>query len=78
MSPDIVLDDLLLVDRSLRPVSDNIVLAVVNGEFTVKRLIIRNKKHFLVPQNSKYSTLEIKEEMEFCVWGVISYVIRSV
>ncbi len=69
--------DLLVVDRSLEPKSGQIVVAVVNGEFTVKRLEVSVKGCFLVPENSKYPVLRVDGENECQIWGVVTYVIHK-
>jgi len=69
--------DLLVVDRSLEPRDKSIVIAVVNGELTVKRIRIRKKKITLEPENKNYSAQEINENMEFEVWGVVTSVIHK-
>jgi DNA polymerase V len=67
----------LLVDRSLNPVNGNIVVAVLNGEFTVK--FIRKNEHtcWLVPANSKYPEIKITSEMDMQVWGVVTHIITD-
>lgn len=69
--------DILVVDRSLTASDNKIVVAVVGNEFTVKRLRIHGGKIRLVPENSAYPILEIKEESDFQVWGVVTYVIHK-
>lgn len=69
--------DLLIVDRSLDPKNKNVVIAVINGELTVKRIRIRKKKVFLEPENENYSTQEISQDSDFQVWGVVTNVIHS-
>ena len=69
--------DILVVDRALEPQDSNVVIAVVDGELTVKRISQRHGKLFLVPDNQAYEPLEILEEMEFEVWGVVTSVIHS-
>jgi len=69
--------DLLVVDRSLAPTSGKIVVAIIHGEFTVKRIKITNNTVFLVPENRSYPTLEISPESDFQVWGVVTYVIHQ-
>jgi DNA polymerase V len=70
-------NDLLIVDRSLRPASGRVIIAVINGELTVKRLIKKeNNKLFLMPENPNYPILEITEDMEFMIWGVVTNVIH--
>jgi len=70
--------DLLLVDRALEARSGRVVIAVVNGELTVKRLYQRQGRLFLVPENPDYEPLEITEAMDFQVWGVVTTVIHAV
>ena len=69
--------DLLVVDRSLEAQSGHIVVAVVNGELTVKRLVIERKRARLVPENPAYKPIEIKDGLELVIWGVVAHVIRS-
>lgn len=69
--------DLLVVDRSIEPKNGQIVVAVVNGEFTVKRLKIGALGCFLVPENNKYPTLKVDGEDECRIWGVVTYVIHK-
>lgn len=69
--------DVLVVDRSLEAADNKIVVAIVNGEFTVKRLKIREGRISLVPENPTYPILKMKEESDFQVWGVVTYVIHK-
>jgi DNA polymerase V len=69
--------DLLIVDRSIEPKNGKIIVAVLNGEFTVKRLIKRKNRVFLKAEHSDYSPMEITSEMAFQVWGVVTYVIHA-
>jgi len=68
--------DILIVDRSLEARHDKIVVAVINGEFTVKRLSWQKGRIILVPENPVYKPIEIKEGMEFEIWGVATTVIH--
>ena len=70
--------DILIVDRSIEPKDKKIVVAVVNGDFTVKRITKRGDKLSLMSENPKYFPIEIKEGMDFEVWGVVVHVIHSV
>lgn len=69
--------DLLVVDRQRRPESGKVAVVVVNGELTVKRLFKDKSRLYLVPENTNYPTLEISEEMDIYIWGVVTNVIHS-
>jgi DNA polymerase V len=69
--------DLLIVDRSLEPRDGNVIIAVLDGELTVKRIEIHDGKLFLVPENKDYPLIPITEEQSFQVWGVVTHVIHS-
>jgi DNA polymerase V len=70
--------DLLVVDRSLRPSSGKIIIAVVNGDLTVKRLMKDKEKLYLMPENPHYPTFEITPDISFMIWGVVTNVIHAV
>ena len=69
--------DIMVVDKSLEPKNRSIVLAIIDGEFTVKRVNINSNKLYLVPENNDFLPIEITEEMDFKVWGVATYVIHK-
>jgi DNA polymerase V len=69
--------DLLIVDKSLKASSGKIVVALLNGEFTVKRLVLQKSQILLQAENPKYPTIKINESEDFSVWGVVSYVIHK-
>jgi DNA polymerase V len=64
--------DLLVVDKSLNPSSGDIVIAVVDGDLTVKRLVMNGGKVTLRPENPRYKEIEFKEGQELQVWGVVT------
>ena len=70
-------DDILVVDRSLEPVSGRIVIAVLDGELTVKRLLRRDNSWLLLPENPAYPPRKIGGESSFEVWGVVTSVIHQ-
>ncbi|MEM1312551.1 MAG: translesion error-prone DNA polymerase V autoproteolytic subunit [Patescibacteria group bacterium] len=64
--------DLLIIDRSITPISGDVILAVIQGEFTIKRFIKKdNNKVYLVPENKNYKSILITENSEFEVWGKV-------
>jgi DNA polymerase V len=68
--------DLLVVDRSLDPVSGRIVIAVLNGELTVKRLAFEGDRLILNAENENYPPIEVTEPQELSIWGVATSVIH--
>lgn len=69
--------DLLIIDRSMPYKSGSVVLCMIGGEYTVKRLVKRNNKHYLFPENTGYAPVELKEDMDITIWGVVTYSIRK-
>jgi len=69
--------DLLIVDRSLEPKDRSIIIAVLDGELTVKQLEKRKGKLRLLPANKNYEPLEISDQQSFEIWGVVTNVIHS-
>lgn len=69
--------DLLVVDRSLEPKSGAVVVAVVNGELTVKRLRVEGGRVWLLPENPAYPPLEVVGDMELVICGVVAHSVRS-
>lgn len=69
--------DLLVVDRGRSPQSGNIVIAALDGEFTVKRLVIRSGQVWLKAENPAYPALCVQPEQEFEVFGVVCGVARK-
>lgn len=70
--------DVLVVDRSLEPRDQKIVIAVLNGELTVKRIHYKQNRVYLLPENPDYPVLIVEEGMELQVWGVVTNVIHPV
>lgn len=69
--------NLLVVDKSLTPSSGDIVIAIIDGEMTVKRLIQRDGKVTLKPENSRFKEIELKEGQELQVWGVVTSTVKK-
>jgi DNA polymerase V len=69
-------DDILVVDRSVEATNGKIVVAVINGEFTVKRFTNDANGAYLVPENPDFPKIKIDENSEFQIWGVVMYVIH--
>lgn len=71
-------NDILVVDRSLEPVSGKVVIASINGELTVKRLVKTGSQVKLIAENDAYKPIDITGEEDFRIWGVVTNVIHSV
>lgn len=70
--------DLLIIDRSLPPTDGSIAVCFIDGDFTVKRLSVRDEGLFLTPANAAYPELPVTGDNDFAVWGVVAYVIKRV
>ena len=71
-------NDLLVIDRSLDPENNKIAVCFLDGEFTVKRLKVKNGDVWLQPENPDYPTIKITEENNFIIWGIVTNVIKKV
>ncbi|MCC2624912.1 MAG: uncharacterized protein K0R14_785 [Burkholderiales bacterium] len=69
--------DILVVDRSVEPVHGKIVIAVVDGEFTVKTLYNLDGVVKLVPANPEFQEIILANEQELNIWGVVVYTIHK-
>ena len=70
--------DLIIVDHAAEPHHNNIIVASLNGEMTVKRLYAVGRKVMLLPENEKYAPIMIGEFDHFVIHGVVSGVFRNV
>ena len=70
--------DLIVIDRSLNPENNKIAVCFLDGEFTVKRIVVEQKNLYLKPENKKYKKIKINKENEFVIWGIVTYVIKKV
>ena len=70
-------NDIAVVNRSKTPVNGSTILALLNGQFTVKRFCITKDGIRLVAENSKYPDIPITENSDFEVWGVLTHSIRT-
>ena len=68
--------DIIIVDRSLTPKTKDIVVAVIDGEFTVKKMYKKNNTICLNPGNKNYKSIDIDSDMDFQIWGVVTHSIH--
>ena len=69
--------DILVVDRSLEAVSGKVVVADVDGDFTLKRLRRRGGETWLVPENDTFEAIRLDGGVDARVWGVVTFVVRE-
>ena len=69
--------DVMVIDRALTPKNNDIILAVIDGEFTVKRIKKNDDELYLIPANENYRPMKITEDMDFQVWGVVTFIIHK-
>ena len=70
--------DVLVVDRSLEPKSGKIIIAAVDGQLTVKRLLQKNGRSWLMPENQDFPAIHISGTQDVHIWGVVTNVIHPV
>ncbi len=69
--------DLLVIDRSLEPQDGKIAVCFIDGEFTVKRLKVEKDCVWLMPENKRYSPIQVTEDNELLIWGIVTHVLKS-
>jgi len=69
--------DLIIVDKSLIAKPGDIVIAMIDGEFTIKRLSIKNDELYLKAENHNYPDFSFKDHIDVQIWGVVIYSIHS-
>ena len=70
--------DLIVIDRSLNPENNKIAVCFIDGDFTVKRIVKKEGKLYLKPENKNYKKILIKEEDHLIIWGIVTYVIKKI
>jgi len=71
-------DDLLIVDRAVDPSNNKIIVAIYDNELTLKRLMIEEDAYILRSENPDFPDIKLDRELDFYVWGVVTYVIHKV
>lgn len=70
--------DILVIDRSLEPQNNKIAVCYIDGEFTVKRIKIEKECVYLMPENKEFQPIKVTNENELIIWGIVTYVIKSI
>lgn len=70
--------DILVIDKSLEPQNNKIAVCFIDGEFTIKRIKIEKDCVYLMPENKNYQPIKVTDENELIIWGIVTYVIKSI
>jgi DNA polymerase V len=70
--------DILVIDRSLEPQNNKIAVCLIDGGFTVKRIKIEKECVYLMPENQEFQPIKVTNENELIIWGIVTYVIKSI
>ena len=69
--------DILVIDKSLELMDDDLAVCFIDGDFTVKRVRLESDAACLVPSNAKYPPIKVTKDNEFMVWGIVTYTIKK-
>lgn len=69
--------DIMIIDKSLEPRHRKVAVCVIDGEFTIKRVKKEKDCYWLVPYNSDFQPIVVTPDNEFIIWGIVTYVIKS-
>lgn len=70
--------DIMVIDRSIEPTDGKIAVCCIDGEFTVKRIKIKKDGIYLLPENKSFQPIKVTEDNKLLVWGIVTYVVKSV
>lgn len=69
--------DILIIDKSLNPKSGDIAVCYLDGEFTVKKIQIKNEECWLIPANPNYKPIRVTKDNDFVIWGIVTYTVKK-
>lgn len=69
--------DILVIDKSLELMDDDLAVCFIDGEFTVKRVRLESDAAWLVPANPDYPPIKVTKDNDFIVWGIVTYTIKK-
>ncbi len=70
--------DIMVIDRSIEPTDGKIAVCLIDGEFTVKRIKVEKDAVYLMPENKAFQPIKVTEDCKLIIWGIVTYVIKSV
>jgi DNA polymerase V len=68
-------DSIVVIDKSIKPTNNSIVVATLEGENLIKHFVTTQTGRFLTSSNPAYRPVRITDEMDFAIWGVVTHVI---
>lgn len=69
--------DILVIDKSIEPQDGKIAVCFIDGEFTVKRIKVQENSLLLLPENKLFEPIEITEENNFIIWGIVTFLVKK-
>ena len=69
--------DILVIDKSIEPQDGKIAVCFIDGEFTVKRIKVQENSLLLLPENPLFEAIEVTQENDFIIWGIVTYVVKK-
>ena len=69
--------DILIIDKSIEPKNNSVLVCFIDGEFTVKKVSIIKNEMYLIPENKDFSPIKIAPESDFRLWGVVTYSVHK-
>lgn len=69
--------DILIIDKSLEPKPNSVLVCFIDGEFTVKKVMKANGDFYLMPQNKEFEPIKVNKDSDFRLWGVVTYCIHK-
>lgn len=69
--------DILVIDKSLEVMDNDLAVCCINGEFTVKRVKLEKDYALLVPSNPDYQPIKVTKDDQFTIWGIVTYTVKK-
>jgi len=70
--------DIMVIDRSMEPQNKKVAVCYIDGEFTVKRIKVEKDCVYLMPENAAFQPIKVTDENLLVIWGIVTYVIKSI
>ncbi|MBQ7042348.1 MAG: translesion error-prone DNA polymerase V autoproteolytic subunit [Muribaculaceae bacterium] len=69
--------DILVIDKSLEPMNGDLAVCCVDGDFTLKRILLEDDCLKLIASNKMFKPIEITADDSFYIWGIVTYTIKK-